>query len=387
MGYIHEYVNKANNVNIEGLSGPALEKALALELETRLAAIPWLRGWKVQLNSESTDRGYDILATIPLPSGGKAALCVECKKEMRPSAFKMLADRPFHPPGQPNVVVPVLALPWVSPGMAEICQAHKWSWFDLAGNYFLDIPDLLQLSHTGNAPTHPPPRPSANLSTAEAARIMRALLSAQPIGKLWTQRELREACQPEVSIGLVNKVVRHLREEDWLTLGESDGFQVRDPLKLLLAWRDAYRFRRHTRMGYFTLMQGKALQSALALLGAKTADGLAYAAFSAAEIQAPFVRQPKTWLYVRHENLPILEKAIDAKTVDSGENVVVLVPEDDGVFYQGDGLEKLGNRLGCTHIIQTYVDLCHVGGRGQEAADALLDQRIKPEWKKQGFPV
>jgi hypothetical protein len=374
-------------VNAENLSGPALERALAQELETLLAAVPWLRGWKVELASESYDPRFDILATLPLPAGGKAALCVECKKEMRPSAFRMLSERKFHPPGRPSVVIPVLALPWVSPGMAEVCRAHNWGWFDLAGNHFLDVPGLLRLSHTGNEPTHARPRPSANLGTAEAARIVRALLSAQPLGKPWTQRELREACRPEVSIGLVNKVVRHLREEDFLAPGDDGGFRMRDPMKLLSAWRDVYRFDRHARIGYFTLMQGKALQSALARIGAKAAGGAAYSIFSAAEIQAPHVRQPKTWLYLRSGDLPLLEEVAEAKTVDSGENIVVLVPEDEGIFYFGEGADKQGNRLGCTNIFQTYVDLCHVGGRGDEAAEALLNQRIKPEWKRQGFLI
>ncbi|MEO7427060.1 MAG: type IV toxin-antitoxin system AbiEi family antitoxin [Fibrobacteria bacterium] len=380
-------MNIANFVNIENLSGPALERALAQELETRLAAIPWLRGWKVQLTSGSADPGFDILATLPLPSGGKAALCIECKRELRPRAFRMLSERRIHPPGRPDIIIPVLAMPWVSPGMAAVCQANKWSWFDLAGNHFIDVPGLLQLSHTGNEPAHARPRPSANLGTAEAARIIRALLAAPSIGKPWTQRELREACSPEVSIGLVNKVVRHLREEDVLSPGDDEGFRMRDPMKLLAAWRDAYRFKRHSRIGYFTLMQGKTLQSALAQLGARAAGGAAYAVFSAAENQAPHVRQPKTWLYVRSRDLSLLEKLAEAKTVDSGENMVVLVPEDEGVFYSGEGADKQAGRLGCTNIIQTYVDLWHAGGRGQEAAEALLNQRIKPDWKRQGFPV
>ena len=35
---------------------------------------------------------------------------------------------------RPSVVVPVLALPSVSPRVAELCTEHGWGWFDLAGN-------------------------------------------------------------------------------------------------------------------------------------------------------------------------------------------------------------------------------------------------------------
>jgi hypothetical protein len=57
-----------------------------------------------------------------------------------------------------------------------------------------------------------------------------------------------------------------------------------------------------------------------------------------------------------------------AKPVDSGENLVVLIPDDDGVFYSGDGGTIAGNRMSCTNAVQTYADLYHCGGRGAEAA-------------------
>jgi len=143
---------------------------LAAKLEALLRGVAWLRGWQVQHVGGAADAGFDLLATLPLPGGGKAALCVECKRELRPSAFRMVADKTFSPAGRPKVVVPVLALPWVSPRMAELCAQHGWSWFDLAGNHRLDVPGLLHLQHTGNAPVHVRPRPTANLRTPEAGR-------------------------------------------------------------------------------------------------------------------------------------------------------------------------------------------------------------------------
>jgi hypothetical protein len=37
--------------------------------------------------------------------------------------------------------------------------------------------------------------------------------------------------------------------------------------------------------------------------------------------------------------------------------------------------------MNCTNAVQTYVGLCHCGGRSEEAGEALLNQRLKPEWK------
>jgi hypothetical protein len=65
--------------------------------------------------------------------------------------------------------------------------------------------------------------------------------------------------RPNVSIGLVNKVVRHLHDEAFIENLPDGGFKLRAPLELLTAWREAYRFDRHQRRSYFTLLQGRRL--------------------------------------------------------------------------------------------------------------------------------
>jgi hypothetical protein len=195
----------------------------------------------------------------------------------------------------------------------------------------------------------------------------------------------RIGSEPPVSIGLVNKLVRHLRVEGFVEDADDRGIRVRDPSGLLAAWRAAYRFDRHERRSYFTLLKGAALGAALYKLALEAGNAIAFAAFSAAERQAPHVRQPKTWVYVRPSHLDALLQHAMAKEVDSGENLVVLLPEDSGVFLSFDADSFVGQQtIGCTDPVQTYVDLVNCGGRGEEAAQALLEQRILPAWKAVG---
>ena len=49
---------------------------------------------------------------------------------------------------------------------------------------------------------------------------------------------------------------------------------------------------------------------------------------------------------------------LDAKVVDTGENLMVLIPDDLGVFY---GQESDRDHLACTNLGQTHVDLWHCG--------------------------
>jgi hypothetical protein len=207
--------------------------------------------------------------------------------------------------------------------------------------------------------------------------VLLALLAPQKAGAKWTQTALQKYCEPGVSIGLVNKVVTHLREEAWLEPLDDRTFRVKDAVGLLEAWGKAYRFERHRRVGYFTLLKPQELQKRLERLN--DAEGeVAYAAFSAADFQAPSVRQNKTWLYVSDAALDEFVEVTEAKRVASGENLVVLIPDDAGIFYMGDHSD---GRLGCTNAVITWLDLRHVGGRGEEAAEAVLNQYLKPKWE------
>jgi hypothetical protein len=186
---------------------------------------------------------------------------------------------------------------------------------------------------------------------------------------------------PAPSLALVNKVVQHLREQAFLEQLPNRGFRVRDYEGLLKMWRAAYRIDRHSRHRYFTLLQGRALRERLGALDPEKQGCFAYAVFSAADLQAPAVRQPRTWLYVDPNMEEELQSAVEAKRVDSGENLILLIPADAGVFYR---VERGNDRPPCTNAVQTYVDLAHSGGRGEEAAEALFQQRLKPAWSAVG---
>lgn len=375
-------MNIGSDVNVYRGYAEALERDLAEVLRELLSSVSWLKRWRVEL-AKAADRGWDLKASGPIPGGGRAVLCVECKSiNFQPSQFSNLVDRPCSA-GRNVVSARVLAMPCLSPRMAALCQAHGWSWYDLAGNCRLEIPGVLLIERSGKEPVKTQPRSGANLSTPEAARVVRALLVPENAGQRWTQRDMVAHFSdltprvPAPSLALVNKVVQHLRDQAFLEQLPNRGFRVRDYEGLLQAWRAAYRFDRHSRRPYFTLLQGRALQERLRALDPEAQGRLAYAAFSAADVQAPAVRQPRTWLYLDPNVEQEFQSAVEAKPVDSGENLVVLKPDDAGVFYRVEGGS---NRLACTNAVQTYVDLAHSGGRGEEGAEAILQQRLKPAW-------
>lgn len=361
------------------IEGDSLERALEKQLLKLFEGLPGLAsGCKVWRNPAAADKSFDIMGEMKLRTGDKVELRVECKDLPRPSQFPYVGlTNAFRSDGTRTIRLPVLAAPHISPRMAELCEKHGWSWFDLAGNCRLVVPGALYVERTGLAAVHERPKPKANLSSSASGQVLRTLLAPENAGKAWTQTVLQKNCEPGVSMGLVNKVVSHLRDEAWLATLDGGGFQVRDALGLLEVWDKVYRFDRHRRVGYFTLLKDDELRSCLHLLNNSNGKA-AYAGFSAANFQAPSVRQTKTWLYVNDAALDDFVHVAEAKRVDSGENLVVLIPEDNGVFY---GMEFPQKGLARTNPVQTWLDLRSSGGRGQEAAEAILNQCLKPMWE------
>lgn len=386
MPHVHETVNMAESVNIADLTPQELERLLMSKLEEILGTT-YPADSICSRTVSGSDQGVDGIATVNVPNGPKVVLLVECKSQPRPSQvpsapgsrnsdFPAVAiEKKFENRKLKEAQAWVFAAPSISGRMAEVCWDRGWSWFDLAGNCQINVPGVLSISHRGNPPVHVAARPDANLGTPEAARVLRALLLPEHLSTHWTQRELRELSAPKVSLGLVNKIVTHLRKEHYLEDLSGDGFRVVEPEKLLLAWRDAYRFDRLKQQQWFTLLREPQVSEAIR----KHRLPVAWAAFSAASRQAPMVQQPRMWLMANDDHVESLRNALEAKSVDAGANVTVLVPPDAGYLAHLREEDQAGL---CTHPVQTYVDVWHAGGRGQEAADAVLSQRLRPEWAK-----
>ncbi len=373
-------------------SGASLKRALLGMLRELLGEIGWLSELPDPL-SRAGGKGPQAIVRLASDTGARACLHVHVKGELRPSTFSAW-EKNRGADARRQHAVPILAMPSVSARLAELCRRANWSWLDLSGNCWLDVPGLLRVERSGNPRVHDPRRRGANLGTAAAARVMRVLLSPGHAGRSWTQRGLqaatcwRESLDRPVSLGLVNKDLRHLCDEGYVVDADDEsGVRVRDASGLLRAWNEAYRFDRHERRSYFTLQKRADLHQALHRTGQDAGGAAVFAAFSAAERQAPQVRQPRTWLYVAAEFLDCMEEHTQAREVDSGENLVVLVPEDLGVFlsFEAEAEGHISDRsLGCTDPVQTWVDLLHCGGRGEEAAQAVLEQCILRRWKVVG---
>ena len=122
------------------------------------------------------------------------------------------------------------------------------------------------------------------------------------------------------------------------------------------------------------------LERSIARWAAENAARHALTELCGARRLAPLVRYHQSSVYVESSgeggDVQDLIEHLKAKRVDSGANLVLVVPEDPFVFYQS-------RRIGDADVaspLQLYLDLRKQPGRGAEAAQEILQREIVPTW-------
>ena len=91
---------------------------------------------------------------------------------------------------------------------------------------------------------------------------------------------------------------------------------------------------------------------------------------------APHGRIATHYFYAETDAIDRLKRDLKLASAQKGENVVVMVPKDSGLFL--DVVEPAPGAV-CTSPVQTYLDLAQAGERGREAADHLRQEKLS--WK------
>jgi hypothetical protein len=202
--------------------------------------------------------------------------------------------------------------------------------------------------------------------------VLRVLLVNARRKKRWKVEALAKEAQ--VSLGQVSNVKKRLADREWVQ-SEPDGFALSAPSDLLEEWSQNYTYRRNIVRDFYSLYPVAEIEAKLA--DACQRENITYAltGFSAAARLAPAVRYQRAMAYVQG-NTDDVARRLNLKAVDSGANISLLTPYDEGVLYgmlAFDGVQVVSP-------IQAYLDLKGYRGRGEEAAAVLLDRVIKPAW-------
>jgi hypothetical protein len=147
-----------------------------------------------------------------------------------------------------------------------------------------------------------------------------------------------------------------------------------EPWKLLEEWSNAYTYRKNQVRNFYSLKSIPEIEADLARVCREKGIEYALTGFSGAARFAPAVRYNRAMAYAA-----TMPEDLDLREVESGANVMLLGPYDEGgVFYGTQVIDDI--RI--VSPLQIYLDLKGYKGRGEEAAEVLLRDVIKPNGQK-----
>lgn len=348
-------------------------------LKALLEEVAFVKAVKVLPQSKHDwDAELDVRTTA-----GATRLLVDCKRRSEPRFLREAAARfELARIRQPHAY-PVLVAAYLSPESAAICREREVGYVDIAGNCHLSFGQI-HIHREGFANPFREVRGTAALFAPKAERVLRVLLDPEWSGRNWTLRELAQYATPGVSLGQVHKVVKALCDHEFVAQSDR-GVRLLKPEPLLLEWAQNYRLERSKASRFYSVLPVRELEEKMASIindvAAMPHCEAAFASFSAAARIKPYVRQHRVYLYLQAD-VSLVTKRLELKAVSSGENVVILEPYDEGVFYQTQQSDDDGIWTG---PVQTYLDVNASGGRGPEAAEHILATMLRKRWKAAGI--
>ncbi|MBN2025674.1 MAG: hypothetical protein JW854_02765 [Actinobacteria bacterium] len=349
-----------NNLETEERALKALKECLSginlikdYEIERTTAAAPFDLIVKLILPQGE----YNMLAEIK--SGGEPRI-------LRNAAFTLLRVREEYPESYP-----LLIAPYVSPHSSKILIEDGVGYIDFAGNCHIEF-DNIYVHVGGHKNPFPEKRGLRTVFSPKASRVIRVLLSQGM--RIWKIEEL--AREADVSVGHVFKVKDILKDMAWIE-EMKPGFILRAPEELIGEWSRHYNFNRNTASDLYSFENVEPQEKEIMRFCSKNEIRCAFTMFSGASKMVPYARYKLVSAYI-DKGMERIRDGLKLKEVDTGSNVMLINPYDEGVFYAS-------RRIAGIDVVsptQLYLDLKSSGGLGGKTADHLYEKEIAPLWSK-----
>lgn len=335
-------------------------------LRSVLEKVPFLK----IVSIEKERNGVDFVVNLAL-NNNKQVLIVELKNNGQPRMAREAVNQLIRYRGSFPNVYSIFMAPYISPQAAEICMKDCVGYIDFAGNSYLSFGQVY-IEQTGRPNPFKTRRDLTSLYSPKASRVLRVLMNNP--GRTWKIQDL--ANEATVSLGQIANVKKLLLDREWIA--QQNGFSLIEPWKLLEGWSDVYTYRKNQVRNFYSLRSIPEIEADLARVCSAKEIEYALTGFSGAARFAPAVRYNRAMAYV--SNMPEdVVSMLNLKEVESGANVMLLGPYDEGVFYGTQVIDDI--RI--VSPLQIYLDLKGYKGRGEEAAEVLLRDVIKPKWSKE----
>ena len=265
----------------------------------------------------------------------------------------------------------IFVAPFVSEKTGQLLRESGIGFVDFAGNCYISF-EGVHIQKEGKKNPFLTKRKFKSLFKLKASRILRVLLSDP--NRPWKLEQLAKEAQ--VSTGHVYNNKEELLDREWAHF-DNKGLKLDEPESLLQEWCNEYQAEEKPCTNFYSLLAPSELETRIKMSCNDLKVRYALSGLAGAFRLAPFVRYRRVTFYLE-DKIDELAKIMDLKSVTSGENVTVITPLDDGVFYN---LDRIGE-MPVVSPIQLYLDLNVLGDRGKEAANFIFKQVIGPRWKK-----
>jgi hypothetical protein len=347
-----------------------LEEEAAQAIRSLFEQVPAVTAVEVHLEASNPRRNVDIMAHIQV-AGKPHTLAFEVKSTGQPRHVRMaLLQLQSYLGKHEQAAIPVFIAPYLSPEAQALCREENVGFLDLQGNARIVFDGIFIERQVASKPVTER-RQLRSMFKPKSAQVLRVML--RDPGRAWRVTELAQAAG--VSLGHVSNVRSSLLDREWAGVTDA-GLYLCEPGALLDDWREAYEPPAAKRMGFYTTLHGGAFEDAARqALQIQGEEGLGiFASFSAAQWLAPYGRTGTQYFYSDAQGLERLKATLKLSPVPKGENVVVNILKDPGLFL--DAVEPAPGAF-CTSPAQTYLDLCSAGERGRESADYLRQERLQ----------
>ncbi len=270
----------------------------------------------------------------------------------------------------------VFLAPFIAEKTGRMLRNSGIGFVDFAGNCYISF-EGVHLQKEGKKNPFLTKRQFKSLFRLKASRILRVLLSNP--NRHWKIDQL--ATEAQVSTGHVYNIKEELLNREWARF-DNKGLVLHEPEYLLQEWSSYYQKVDKPCFSFYSLLKPSAFEDRAREVCYDLKVRYALSGLAGAFHLVPFVRYHRVNLYIE-DRLDEFVKKMNLKSVTSGENVIVTVPVDDGVFYD----MRLAGQIQVISPIQLFLDLNVLGDRGKEAADEIFKKVIKPQWKKKNQQV
>jgi hypothetical protein len=346
----------------------AIVTAAASHLAETLSRVPFLELGEPEIELKS---GCDLLFMV---SKGKkqSRLAVEVKSHAQMRDARLALDQLQRFCSNQPKSYPVFCSQYLSPSIRDFCQESRLGFFDFAGNCRLVFDDVF-IERAAPDPRPLEKKRLRSLFAPMAARVLRRVFNEPH--RVWKVMALADEARvsPATASLLKDKLIgeEYAREQ-------GDGFVLHRPARLLQAWSSQYQYKQNERLEFYGQEPHHELEQRFADYCKQHDIEYGFTLFSGASRIAPFTRGiTQAQAYVTSGEIALqLAKALQIKPVDSGGNLLVLVPADEDMLF---GKQKVDGAIVVSDI-QVYLDLASHAARGRENAEFLLERRLEPKW-------